>query len=202
MQSFTLHLRNGSSVRFVATSGESFQSVGLLPPGSLLSDAVESMAGVPSGALGTPNTPKHSLSRCSSGNLKGRLNDKDLTVDTTIMNFEHIAETAHEANRAYCAALGDNSQPAWKDAPDWQKQSALTGVKFLLTHPEAPPSASHDSWLAEKQRDGWKYGPVKNPETKEHPCFCHYDELPVEQRAKDYIFGGVVRTMLRQQFGI
>jgi RyR domain len=108
--------------------------------------------------------------------------------------IEHIAKICHEANRAYCAALGDHSQPTWADAPDWQKQSAITGVKFIINNPDASPSASHDSWLAEKKRDGWRYGEVKDPVAKTHPCYVPYDQLPMEQRAKDYIFGAVVRA--------
>lgn len=110
------------------------------------------------------------------------------------MNIEAIAKICHEANRAYCAALGDNSQPAWESAPDWQRQSAVTGVRFSIENPDAPPSASHDSWLAEKERDGWKFGEVKDPEAKTHPCFMPYDALPVEQKAKDYIFQAIVRA--------
>jgi RyR domain len=109
-----------------------------------------------------------------------------------------IAEVCHGANRAYCQSIGDNSQPEWNEAPEWQKQSAITGVNFHLavlnTGNEPPASASHESWLAEKERDGWKYGPTKNPETKEHPCFVPYDQLPVEQRLKDYIFGAIVKA--------
>jgi len=110
--------------------------------------------------------------------------------------IERIAETCHEANRAYCAALGDHSQPHWSDAPDWQTGSAINGVQFHRTHPDAPPSASHESWLAEKAEDGWKYGSVKDPDKKEHPCFVPYEQLPPEQRAKDYIFGAIAKTML------
>jgi hypothetical protein len=29
-----------------------------------------------------------------------------------------IARACHEVNRAYCQALGDNSQPAWEDGPE------------------------------------------------------------------------------------
>lgn len=112
------------------------------------------------------------------------------------MDHLKIAEICHEANRAYCKAIGDDSQPAWVDAPDWQKQSALTGVNFIAANPDAGPDASHNSWLAEKTRDGWAYGPVKDPEKKEHPCFVPYDQLPTEQKAKDYIFGAIVRTLL------
>lgn len=111
------------------------------------------------------------------------------------MNPLQIARVCHEVNRAYCASIGDHSQPSWEDAPEWQRKSATLGVLFTIDNPAAPPSASHESWLAEKAADGWKYGPVKNPDTKEHPCFVPYDELPVEQKTKDYLFQAVVRAL-------
>ena len=111
------------------------------------------------------------------------------------MNIQLIAEVAHEANRAYCSAINDFSQVSWEDAPDWQKISAKKGVKFHLENPDASPSQSHDEWLAEKIRTGWKYGPVKDPEKKEHPCCVPYDELPLEQRIKDTLFASIVSTL-------
>lgn len=111
------------------------------------------------------------------------------------MQINEIARVAHEVNRSYCAALGDDSQPPWESAPEWQKTSAINGVAFHLDNPEASPSHSHEQWLKEKAEAGWKYGPVKDPEKKEHPCFCAYEELPVEQRAKDYLFRGVVHAL-------
>jgi len=106
-----------------------------------------------------------------------------------------IAKVAHETNRHYCQTIGDDSQLLWEDAPDWQKDSAVNGVKFHLENPEAGCSASHESWLKEKYDNGWKHGPVKDPEKKEHPCCVPYEELPVEQRVKDALFVGVVRAM-------
>ena len=112
------------------------------------------------------------------------------------MNIEQIAQIAHETNRAYCHSIGDDSQPTWEEAPQWQRESAINGVHFHLkahANGQKPPaSASHDSWLAEKEAAGWKYGPVKDPEKKEHPCFVPYGELPLEQRMKDYLFAAVV----------
>jgi hypothetical protein len=106
-----------------------------------------------------------------------------------------IARVAHEINRAYCESIGDHSQPTWDNAPEWQKDSAIRGVQFHIDNPEATPENSHESWLKQKEEEGWKYGPVKNPETKEHPCFLPYNELPIEQRSKDYLFRQIVHTL-------
>lgn len=111
------------------------------------------------------------------------------------MDASAIAKVCHEVNRAYCASIGDNSQPAWADAPEWQQTSAINGVQFSIANPDAPPSASHDSWSAEKVAAGWVFGPVKDPEAKQHPCLVPYDELPLEQRTKDYLFQAVVRAL-------
>jgi hypothetical protein len=111
------------------------------------------------------------------------------------MTIEGIAQVAHEANRAYCASIGDNSQQSWADAPDWQRQSAINGVRFHIDNPKAGPSASHENWMREKVADGWKHGPTKDPEAKEHPCIVPYEHLPQEQRAKDRLFIAVVSAL-------
>lgn len=108
--------------------------------------------------------------------------------------FNACAHAAHEANRAYCTALGDTSQPPWENAPTWQRDSALEGVRGVLIEGNGPKE-SHASWLAAKRRDGWVYGPTKNPDTKEHPCMVEYDELPEHQKIKDTIFVNTVRVM-------
>lgn len=108
------------------------------------------------------------------------------------MNIEQIAKVCHEVNRAYCQALGDNSQPAWEDAPQWQRDSAMLGVKLHTENHGAGPQASHESWMAQKLSEGWEYWPTKDPETKRHPCIVPFDALPVEQQAKDFIFRAVV----------
>lgn len=108
---------------------------------------------------------------------------------------EVIARVAHEVNRAYCASIGDNSQPSWEDAPEWQKNSAINGVQFHLAHPGASPADSHNNWLAQKAAEGWTYGEMKDQEAKTHPCFRPYEELPQEQRSKDYLFIAVVNAM-------
>jgi hypothetical protein len=103
-----------------------------------------------------------------------------------------IARICHEVNRAYCEALGDGNQLPWDEAPQWQRDSAVAGVVFVANNPDAPASANHEAWLQLKLDEGWIWGEVKNPDAKEHPCMVPYQDLPVEQRAKDHIFRAIV----------
>lgn len=113
------------------------------------------------------------------------------------VDVERIACVCHEVNRAYCQALGDDSQPAWEDAPEWQRSSAMNGVRLHLGNPNAGPEASHEAWMREKLDTGWQYGPTKDPERKEHPCIVGFDHLPREQQAKDFIFRAVVHVLAK-----
>ncbi len=103
------------------------------------------------------------------------------------------AVAAHEMNRIYCNAIGDTSQVPWDLAPEWQRTSALNGVDGVFAG--NGPGASHEGWLAEKVATGWKFGPVKDPEKKEHPCMVPFHELPFDQQQKDHIFVQTVHTM-------
>jgi RyR domain len=108
---------------------------------------------------------------------------------------EIIAKVCHEANKAYCEGVGDFSQKSWSDADQWQRDSAIAGVRFRLDNPGSTSSDQHQAWLLDKEKDGWVYGPVKNAEEKTHPCMVPYDELPVFQRSKDKLFQGVVDAL-------
>jgi hypothetical protein len=112
-----------------------------------------------------------------------------------MMRVIDIAKVCHEANKELCEVLGDRFQTWWENAPGWQKISAINGVKFNLDNPDAPASASHDSWLAQMRKEGWTYGTVKDLEKKQHPCFVPYEALPAEQQAKDHLFKAIVGAL-------
>lgn len=116
---------------------------------------------------------------------------------TLIVNpqIHMIARICHENNKALCEAIGDNSQPSWEDAPEWQKKSAIAGVKFHLENPDSKPEDSHNSWMKQKEEDGWVYGKVKHPEKKTHPCMVPYAMLSESDRIKDHIFLQTVRSL-------
>jgi len=111
------------------------------------------------------------------------------------MKIEEIAKVCHQVNKAYCMSLGDYSQNHWESAPQWQKDSAINGVKFSIDNPDDGPESSHNNWLKEKVDGGWVYGEVKNEGLKTHPCCVPYNELPTQQKAKDYIFKAIVHSL-------
>lgn len=112
----------------------------------------------------------------------------------TESKINQIAKTCHEVNKAYCESIGDFSQPSWEDAPQWQKDSAKLGVQFHLDKPDSKPCDSHNSWMEAKIKDGWRFGAIKKPSLKEHPCLVPFELLPKEQQFKDALFIAVVRS--------
>lgn len=118
-------------------------------------------------------------------------------MDISKDDIEVIASVCHQANKGICEATGDLSQKDWDEAEEWQKNSCIAGVNFLITHPNAKPEHSHESWLLHRSVEGWKFGPEKDAEKKEHPCMVPYEKLPVHQRIKDHVFHAIVRTALK-----
>jgi len=112
------------------------------------------------------------------------------------MDRQKAAVLAHEVNKAYCEALGDHSQVHWSEASPEIQASCHRGVYMYMNNPNATPEQSHENWMEGKEADGWEYGEEKDEKEKTHPCMVPYEELPVEQRAKDYIFRAVVLNTL------
>jgi hypothetical protein len=111
------------------------------------------------------------------------------------MNNDQIARICHEANNGLCEAHGDHSQKTWEEAAQWQRDSAVKGVEFARANPDAPASAQHDAWSRDKIADGWTYGSAKDAEKKTHPCLVPFYDLPEFQRAKDVLFGAIVKAL-------
>lgn len=112
------------------------------------------------------------------------------------LSIDQVAELCHEQNRAYCALIGDDVARPWHEAAAKIRQSAVDGVLHAIRAPNHNPRESHENWLAFKEANGWRYGIMKNEATKEHPCFMPYDDLPEDQKAKDYLFLGVVSSLM------
>lgn len=107
---------------------------------------------------------------------------------------EACARAAHEVNRVFCAALGDTSQTFWGEAEGWQKDAARKGTIRVLEG-NTSVGDTHQEWMNDKLRDGWKFGPLKNPSKKEHPMLIPFNQLPLSEQAKDLLFIATVQSV-------
>ncbi|MCR9271122.1 MAG: RyR domain-containing protein [Hyphomonadaceae bacterium] len=113
--------------------------------------------------------------------------------------IEKIARTAHEAIKGWRLANGQESIPDWEDAPDWMVSATKDSVMMVLQDPNTSASKQHEQWMDKKLRDGWKQGPLKNPEAKTHPLLIPYEELPEVERMKDSLMNAVISALAEIQ---
>ena len=112
------------------------------------------------------------------------------------MRIEHIAHICHEANRAYCEAMGDLRHVEWHAASGPQRDSVVAGVMEVVHNPAVTPEQLHERWVENKRLQGWTWGPEKDSMKKQHPCLVPYDQLPPRQQMKDHLFQAIVRTFI------
>lgn len=105
-------------------------------------------------------------------------------------NVITLAKLCHEVNRAYSISIGDNSCLPWEESSDETKELTIEGVLNHLFN-DLTPEESHEQWMKNKLEQGWTYGEIKDESNKTHPCIVPYEELPLEQKSKDYIFKAI-----------
>jgi hypothetical protein len=44
---------------------------------------------------------------------------------------------------------------------------------------------THEVWAAQRIKDGWKFGPIRDDVHKKHPCLVPYSDLPESEKEYD-----------------
>ena len=109
------------------------------------------------------------------------------------MTEVEIARVCHEVNRTLSQALGE-FHPRWIGLSADLKQSTYDGM-VAARDSDFDPEKSHESWCAEREKAGWKWGEVKSDKWKAHPNLRPYNQLPKEQQLKDHLFVAIVKYL-------
>lgn len=96
----------------------------------------------------------------------------------------------YEGARLQAAAVNAPVIPepwASRDMP-FQTQFHRIIAKMMGPDRFTSPEAAHDSWVADYEKMGYQYGPVRDHEAKTHPDMVPFAELGWEERIKDAVF--------------
>lgn len=122
------------------------------------------------------------------------LDDKPSLQVVGAINLATIAKVARDVNCAYANSIGDNTVVPWDAETPANQMTLVTAIQNRLRYGYTAEQ-QHEAWLNSKAADGWTYGPIKDVETKLHPAFVPYDQLPAEQKIKDHLFAAVVASL-------
>lgn len=68
---------------------------------------------------------------------------------------------------------------------------------------EAVAPLIHDTWAAERIKDGWCYGSERNDKLKTTPCLVPFSELPASEQKYDLATGEtVIKAILAAGYDI
>ena len=71
----------------------------------------------------------------------------------------------------------------YKPAPIDTSHVQLSPEVHRLT--EALAKNAHEVWAQERIAQGWRFGPERNDQRKEHPSLIPYEELPESEKVFD-----------------
>lgn len=70
-------------------------------------------------------------------------------------------------------------RPAPRDTSDVELPPAVEELTELLAR------NTHENWARQRMEDGWRYGPHRDDDRKEHPSLVPYEELSESEKEYD-----------------
>ena len=143
-------------------------------------------------------------------------NSVDETLGTILANiktaqrytkFKEDLKTSNELQSRLVLAIHEANKEIQQQTGEFIPQlsehltkSILDGVYYVLDNPNCTPEQQHNNWVHFKRADGWRYGPEKDFERKEHPCLVPYSELPDAQQRKDSVFRQTLDNFINEVY--
>ncbi|MFL5822844.1 MAG: RyR domain-containing protein [Solirubrobacteraceae bacterium] len=100
--------------------------------------------------------------------------------------WEQLDEQWKDANRAFADGIGGQLAAAGcilVPAPLIDPHGQL--LSFTAEEVEGLARSEHDRWVADKVRNGWRFGPVRDDARKIHPLLVAWGQLDEVERDKD-----------------
>jgi RyR domain-containing protein len=72
-----------------------------------------------------------------------------------------------------------------EEARSRKKPSQDQVARCIQSNIELLAEAEHDGWKAQREKNGWRFGEVRDDERKLHPLMVAYGNLPKEEQEKD-----------------
>lgn len=105
--------------------------------------------------------------------------------------IEGIAKTCHQANKAFCESMGDNSFTDWEDSEDWVKALTIFQVRNIIANPLEPHYGSHDAYVDKVPEITWENAPEGF-----NKKLSRYEEWSIEDKTKSKMFKAIVEAIL------
>lgn len=106
-------------------------------------------------------------------------NSVNLEDEYTIRTFED----AWDDSKNYLVTVSNTDMKPYDPKPIDLSDVVLT--EDLTELREAIAENAHDVWAAERQAQGWTYGPQRDDSKKETPCMVAYSQLPDSEKKFD-----------------
>ena len=107
------------------------------------------------------------------------------------MPYAELPLTAKEENRAAARRIADvlalvRLNIATVEQAKLMKQPGTRDIELAIeAQVERLAQAEHDAWMANRAKNGWSYGTVRDNERKLHPSMIPYSQLPEAEKEKD-----------------
>ncbi len=98
--------------------------------------------------------------------------------------WEKLREDLKESNRRQADQIPEKlAAVGYAVRPLGDAKPAIHG--FSAEEVEILSRMEHDRWMAEKLKNGWKFGPQRDDNLKLHPSLVLWEDLPESEKDKD-----------------